>query len=452
MADQSQQLQSALNHGIRAQQSGDLASARQAYETVVAAFPLHAVALHNLGVVNLHLGDLGAAVDQVGLAMQLAPAEPVFIETRRKLALTLYHTGLWEDAMPWIERSLEDNPGDAELRSILQRIRPRDYLAAEVYSPGQDQVLKRYSPRECENYLYVIDIVGTCNLRCPSCPVGNFAEAERPKGFMDFELYRRILQKIEQEKITSDPELWLFNWGEPLLHPELPRFIGAANESGLPVTLSSNLNIKTDLTDMVKAGPKALKVSLSGFSAQTYSLTHTRGKLEVVVNNLRRLREIISAQNSQMQVFVSQHIYRHNEHEAESVSKLCAELDFIYAPIQAFFQPLEKVKDAIDGKLTAQELPVLDLLQLHPRERKEKLEKTRDGEFDCELRFNQTVINFDGSVALCCSVYNQENMLGRDFLDTPHQELEQLKYSHPFCRTCKQYQMDYTPSSVTAGR
>ncbi len=34
-----------------------------------------------------------------------------------------------------------------------------------------------------------------------------------------------------------------------------------------------------------------------------------------------------------------------------------------------------------------------------------------------ELRFNQTVINHDGSVALCCTVYDRDNMLDIGFLD-----------------------------------
>ena len=50
-----------------------------------------------------------------------------------------------------------------------------------------------------KQYLYVIDVVGTCNLRCPSCPVGNMQEANRATGFMDAELYEAILDKIAHE-------------------------------------------------------------------------------------------------------------------------------------------------------------------------------------------------------------------------------------------------------------
>jgi len=53
-------------------------------------------------------------------------------------------------------------------------------------------------------YMYYIDIVGTCNLRCPSCPVGNylphdFMDLQRPKGFMKLALFEQILDKIKRE-------------------------------------------------------------------------------------------------------------------------------------------------------------------------------------------------------------------------------------------------------------
>lgn len=37
---------------------------------------------------------------------------------------------------------------------------------------------------------YFIDVVGGCNLRCPSCPVGNSPEADHSKGLMDVQLFK----------------------------------------------------------------------------------------------------------------------------------------------------------------------------------------------------------------------------------------------------------------------
>ena len=45
-------------------------------------------------------------------------------------------------------------------------------------------------------------------------------------------------------------------------------------------------------------------------------------------------------------------------------------------------------------------------------------------------------INYDGTVALCCGTYRAENMLGEGFLDASHEELQECKYQHEFCKAC----------------
>ena len=96
----------------------------------------------------------------------------------------------------------------------------------------------------------------------------------------------------------------------------------------------------------------------------------------------------------------------------------------------------------LDG--SAPPLPILERLVQHPKTYVERIRATRSERHDCELRFNQTVINHDGSVALCCSVYDKPNMLGLDFLATPHTELERAKYGHPFCRKCMASGVSYS--------
>ena len=89
-------------------------------------------------------------------------------------------------------------------------------------------------------FSFVIDVIGTCNLSCPSCPVGNFQEARNASGVMAPELLEQILKKAESE--CSVEYIALYNWTEPLLHPALPKLIRTVHDHGFRCFLSSNLN------------------------------------------------------------------------------------------------------------------------------------------------------------------------------------------------------------------
>ncbi|MEN1728027.1 MAG: radical SAM protein, partial [Pseudomonadota bacterium] len=322
------------------------------------------------------------------------------------------------------------------------------WLAPEVFDPLQQRSLFRAAPREGNSYVYTIDVVGTCNLRCPSCPVGNQPDSRRKRGFMPFEQFSKIIDKIKAESPIESPEIWLFNWGEPLLHPELPAMISLLRQHGLSSFLSTNLNIKKGLEETIAAGPDTIKISLSGFSDETYSRTHTRGKLELLKANLYRLRELIDHHGVTTQVWVGQHIYRHNQDDLQAMAALCRELEFDHRPIAAFYQPLEKLLDIAEGRMIDES--VLKLMLEHPAEYIPKIAGSRDSRFDCELRANQTVINHDGQVALCCSVYEPENLLGVDFLESPREEIEQRKYAHETCARCYRAGLAYLPSRLAS--
>ncbi|MCS7015825.1 MAG: radical SAM protein [Gemmatales bacterium] len=81
-----------------------------------------------------------------------------------------------------------------------------------------------------------VDIVGSCNARCPFCP-RTAMPAERSKGFMDFELFRRILQRGREYQIDT---LCLYSTGEPTLHPRFDDFVALAKDLGYFVVCSTN--------------------------------------------------------------------------------------------------------------------------------------------------------------------------------------------------------------------
>ena len=100
--------------------------------------------------------------------------------------------------------------------------------------PSRESVLD--SSRK--KYIFYIDVFSYCNLRCPTCIVGNkYGDIGAwPKGLMAPELLGRILDKAQSEcEIQS---VGLYNWTEPLLHPNLAELVRKVKSRNLSCALS----------------------------------------------------------------------------------------------------------------------------------------------------------------------------------------------------------------------
>lgn len=294
-----------------------------------------------------------------------------------------------------------------------------------------------------QSFVYNIDIVGTCNLGCVSCPVGNMplgtvARGSRPRGFMSFELFSKIFDKIRREAPVARPVIALYNWGEPLLHPDIGRIVGLVRGHGLYCAVSTNLNQVRFLSDVVAAGPSILKVSLSGFSQAVYGRTHTKGEIETVKANMRRLRELIDQHGTPINVVIGYHDYIGNDgDELASMGELAGELGFELRHKIARLFPLEKVLPLFDpnGVPAPADRALVDLLLVKPSEWA-RVASADGTDSSCVMRDQEMALNYDGSVALCCNVYDYANNVAPDFLAVSHEELQTLKNRHELCGPC----------------
>jgi hypothetical protein len=289
--------------------------------------------------------------------------------------------------------------------------------------------------------LYYIDIVGTCNLSCPSCPVGNyqvndFISNQRPKGFMAFSLFEKILDKIELENSHNceDIVIALYNWGEPLLHPEFPKFIEAIRTKGFYSDVSSNLNVK-DVKNVVVASPNKLIISLSGYDNEIYSQTHKAGNSHLVLSNLFKLRYYMDKLKKNFSVEVSYHIYEHNVgKDMERIKMITEDLGFRFCSDLTLFMPLENNFKYLNGeKLSQQDQNLISLMLVKPEELINLAQPYK--QVDCPMR-NWTVINFDGTTALCCGVYDYQYNIADNFLNVSQLELDERKQTHQLCVKC----------------
>lgn len=85
-----------------------------------------------------------------------------------------------------------------------------------------------------------IDIVGVCNLRCAMRPHGDLdgLRSSRRTGFMPTGLFERVVLHLQKSGFLRE-QINLYNWGEPLLHPQLEDILGVCRKLNLKVVLSS---------------------------------------------------------------------------------------------------------------------------------------------------------------------------------------------------------------------
>ena len=296
---------------------------------------------------------------------------------------------------------------------------------------GQDYILCR----ELNDIDPSVDIAGMCNLRCISCPRGN--ESIQPaKGFMSAKTYRKVLDKLLNE-IPLLGSIQLYTWGEPLLNPELPEIVGMTREARVLTAISSNLNYSKNLEAVIAARLDWFKVSCSGWG-DTYERTHTGGRWNVFLTNLRKLVNLRNKIHPEMQITVNYHLYKHNIGEDyRRMETLCKELSLIFRPSPAYLYPVDAVLDFIEGRDISPEaqktLPML-LTSLN-----EGIAQARErAHLPCpeERCFP---INWDCSVRTCGVFFRP--FIADNYLNTPLSEIIKRKRRSKLCVQCKKHSL-----------
>ena len=294
--------------------------------------------------------------------------------------------------------------------------------------------------KQSKIFTYWIDVTGTCNLRCPSCPTGNYGPEDfdgtpNPVGVMDVKVYKRILEKIKVDDVSFNPRIHLYNWGEPLMHPKIGSLISLAKEEGFYCGVSSNLNFDKNLKEVVEAQPNYFSVSLSGFTQDIYGKTHKRGNIELVKDNMCQLRELIDSYSAKIYVEVTYHVYKNNAgDDLKNMLEFCNGLGFNFSPVWAYFMPLEKNLRLLSGDINDKDRILIENLAIKPDELISVSAPLKQS--PCNVQERTMAINWDGSVQLCCNTYDYNNRISSSFLELEHEELQNKKKNHKLCGVC----------------
>jgi len=278
---------------------------------------------------------------------------------------------------------------------------------------------------------FIVDIVGSCNLACPTCPSGGIKKNRG--GKMSLDHFEKILEKIEKDYVCEG--ISLFNWTEPMLHPEFEKFVLAIKRRGFRCRISTNFNLENSAIRLFNALPDEITISLSGYTQDIYSKGHKQGDIEDVKKNMLIFSNLCSQKGVNPNVTVYYHIYTYNQHEIEMMKNYSENLGFKFGSSPAYYMPIERVENFINNRIDFAERSYIRNDLLIDISRLVEESKKEDTSY-CLLQTAQVTIDCRGIVQLCCAVYDSTKFSIKDFLSISPKELHISKMNNKYCEQC----------------
>ena len=259
-------------------------------------------------------------------------------------------------------------------------LRPAKWI---TYSTGQT----RWVPPPDRLY---IESTNICNLSCIMCPTGR-KEQVRKKGYMDFELFKDIVDQMAPWVQATT----LHIWGEPLLHPRLFDMISYCRAKGLRSEISTNATLLNEerSKQILAAGLDAIYLCLDGMRPETYELIRVNADYEKTNANIRRFIALKQA-GGYRDPFVSLQIIE--------MEKTMGEVNEFVTAWQLLGVDRINVKpfDSWAGQVT-------DINALRADDGQPKLQR-----YACPNLWYHTHIYWDGRIAMCDRDFNLAHDLG----------------------------------------
>jgi len=239
-------------------------------------------------------------------------------------------------------------------------------------------------------YFFIIEISDTCNLRCPVCQMGKGKCIQR-KNLMSLSNYIKLIEPIKDYVF----QVSLYNWGEPFLNKDIYGIIGHNTSQNIGTVVSSNLNVAIEPERLIRSGLEHLIISADGITQAVYERYRRGGRIEVVLDNLKRIVDVRRRLNSKIPYIEWQSLVsRWNEPHLEEIKEraLALGVDEVRFCNMNFYS---------EGNSHAAEREWLPKNPLY-RDFGARSYKGAPMRIPCFWLWRQAIINTDGGMAPCC--------------------------------------------------
>lgn len=230
-----------------------------------------------------------------------------------------------------------------------------------------------------------IEITNACNLACDFCP-----QTKRKVEFMGIEVFKKILGQI---KGYTD-HIYFHVKGEPLLHPELDKFLDVSLNDGFRVNITTNGTLINNVKDMLLTKPALRQINFSLHSIEGNKVN--KSKQEYIDNILTFVREAMAKTG----MLIALRLWNLDEDNEINIKR--ERNNELLRYIEKEFSLPYKIQEEI---ISGRGIKIADRLYLNQdyQFKWPDLEQEEDGGAGfCYGMRNQAAILVDGTVVPCC--------------------------------------------------
>lgn len=253
--------------------------------------------------------------------------------------------------------------------------------------------------------LLQIEPTNMCNLQCPLCPVAQQTLQREPRH-MRLEEFKKIVDDVQDHVLF----LILWDWGEPLMNPDLPEMIRYAAERDIRTVTSTNAHFLNDdrrVEEILSSGLSTLIVAIDSTHAEVYQKYRRKGSLEKALSGLHKVIEIKRRIGSQTTINFRMVVMRQNEHEVDKIERLARKIGTDVFTVKTINPACGEV--GLDSEFVPKD-PRYQRLEYRPGTW-ERVPVDRD----CERPSIMANIFSDGSVVPCCYDFDATMKVGNVF-------------------------------------
>ncbi len=249
-------------------------------------------------------------------------------------------------------------------------------------------------------YSILLEPTTKCNLRCPMCARTIYPEiiSTRNNMNMSFVNFKKIMDEVG-DKILF---LFLWNWGEPLMNPDIFDIINYAKKKNIFIILSTNAYLldENNARKLINSGLDYLIISFDGASKESYEKYRKNSDFSRVVKNIENLIRIRKEEKTGLPLINLQFILmKHNVKEIGEIKKLAKKLGVDRLTF--------KKTVIMNGNLKDDLLPDEEKYRFNLYNKfSERVNKM------CDRPWVHTVINCDGTVVPCCDDIKSSYCMG----------------------------------------